>query len=223
MKKDLKTQNLVSLTAIYVGTFFLLTLFYSSAQEVLDVSVRLVQKATLVGAVTSFGAVLSNLLPNSIKHPLVYFRLRNVLSGHRCKRICTKDPRVTVSHLENKWPDLFAKDMPENIQNSYWYHRIYKSVKNSPEVLQAHRSFLLYRDSASGLTVILVGLLIWNTIAKHVHFSPLNVWSFLMLIVIILVLCQAGRQSGDRMVTNAVVVALESENKALEPVQGEGK
>lgn len=217
MEKDLKAQNVVSLTAIYVGTFFLLALVHWSVEEVFTFTTQLAKQAYVMAAITSFGAVLSNFLPNSLKHILVFFRFRNVLPGHRCKMICEKDPRLSMEYLENKWPELFAQDMEENKQNSYWYRKIYSLVRNAPEVLQAHRSFLLYRDAASGLFVIMIGLLVWRFIAVCVSLPSLGVWSLLSLLGVILLLGQAGRQSGNRMVVNAVAVGLLSKDESTKP------
>ena len=101
------------------------------------------------------------------------------------------------------------QDIEESAQNAYWYREIYSPVKNTPEVLQAHRSFLLYRDAASGLFIFLIGLLVWPVIAVLVSLPSPGVWSLLLLVGVILLLGQAGRQSGERMVTNAAAVGLE--------------
>lgn len=217
MEKDLKAQNLVSLTAIYVGTFFLVALVHWSVEEVFTFTNQLAKQAYVMAAITSFGCVLSNFLPNSLKHILIFFRFRNVLPGHRCKMICEKDPRLSIEHLENRWPELFAQDMEENKQNSYWYREIYSLVRNAPEVLQAHRSFLLYRDAASGLFIIMIGLLVWRFISAYVSLSSLGAWSLLFLLGVILLLGQAGRQSGNRMVVNAVAVGLLSKYESTKP------
>ena len=208
MEKDLKTQNLLSLRAIYVGSCLAMALVQWGTQEVFIFSGLLGQQTITVAFITVIGALLSNLMPNSLKHPLVYLRFRNVLSGHRCKRICKRDSRLAEDDLARRWPKLFAQDMKESAQNSYWYREIYLSVRNAPEVLQAHRSFLLCRDAASGLFVLLVILTLWRAAAMYVPLPPPGMWSLLLNVGIILGLCQVGRQSGDRMVANAVAIAL---------------
>lgn len=129
MEKDLKTQNILPLSAIYIGTCFLLALVQWGEEDVFEYSTRLAQQAITATIVMGFSAVLSNLLPNSVKHPLVYFRFQNVLSGHRCKRICKRDPRLPENHLERRWPELYAQNMKESEQNSYWYKEIYLPVR----------------------------------------------------------------------------------------------
>ena len=208
MEKDLKTQNRASLTAIYVGTFFLVALAHWSVEEAFVFTTRLAKQAGVIAIITGFGAVLSDSLSNSAKHILVFFRFRNALPGHRCKTLCKKDPRLSMERLEKRWPELFAQDMEEGAQNAYWYDEIYTPVKDTPEVLQAHRSFLLYRDVASGLFILLIGLLVWRVFAALVSLPSLGAWSLLLLVGVILLLCLAGRQSGNRMVTNAAAVGL---------------
>ena len=208
MEKDLKSQNIFSLTAIYVGTFFLIVLVNYGLEEAFILTKRLAEQAFVMATITAFGVVLSNILPNSVKHTLIFFRLRYVLPGHRCRKICANDPRVSLEQLQQKWPELFVQEMAKDAQNSYWYKEIYFPVRNAPEVLQAHRNFLLYRDAASGLFIILIGLLIWRCFTAHVLLPSPNIWVLFLLLVIVLVLILAGRQSGNRMVVNAVAVRL---------------
>ena len=213
MEKDLKAQNVASMTAIYVGTFLLLGLVEWGTSVTFALTAQLAEKEFVMATITSFGAVLSNFLPNSVKHPLVFLRFHNVLPGHRCKRICKKDPRFSMEDLEKRWPELFVQDRQESAQNAYWYKEIYSSARNDPEVIQAHRSFLLSRDAASGLFILLIGLSVWHVLSVHVSLPSLGPWSLLVLAGVILLLIQAGRQSGNRMVANAVAVRLMSEEE----------
>ena len=208
MPKDIKAQNTSALTAIYVGTLFAVAFVHWGLEEVFAISNVLGQQVLVVAAITSFGAVLSNFLPNSVKHRLVYWRRRNVLPGHRCRRICKKDPRLVGSDLEQRWPKLFLNGIEEGDQNAYWYKEIYHPVRNAPEVVQAHRSFLLFRDAMAGTCLLLLGLLAWTAISFSVPIPPVGTWSLVVLAGVALLLCQAARQSGERMVSNAVVVAL---------------
>ena len=211
-EKDLKAQNLKSQTAIYIGTLCLVSLVHWGIDEVFALTNRLVTQTIVTAVITSFGALLSNTLPNSIKNMIVYLRFRNVLSGHRCNKICKKDPRLSKEQLEKRWPELFVEQMKDSERNSFWYNEIYSPVKNAPEVLQAHRSFLLYRDSASGLFILMIGMLIWRVISAYVSLPYTLGWSLLPLVGVIILLGQAGRQSGNRMVANAVAVRLTSEH-----------
>ncbi len=208
MEKDLKAQNAWPLTAMYVGTILLVAFVHWGVEDVFEFSLQLGEQALVITAITAFGGVLSNFLPNHLKHPLVYWRFRNVLSGHRCRSICEKDSRLLFGDLQRKWPKLFLHEMKEDEQNSYWYKEIYRLVRNEPEVLQAHRSFLLFRDAAAGIFLLLLSLLLWKAVGEAVPVQSVSFWSAATLAGIFVLVSQAARQSGDRMVVNAVAVAL---------------
>jgi len=202
---------------MYVGTLLLVAAVHWGVEEVFAFSLQLGEQVLVVAAITAFGGVLSNFLPNDVKHPLVYWRTRNVLSGHRCRSICKKDPRLIYDALKRRWPRLFADDMPTGEQNAYWYNEIYRPVRNAPEVLQAHRSFLLFRDAAAALFLLLVGIVLWKAVGEAAPVQSVSNWSALILAGMFVLLSQAARQSGDRMVANAVAVALEH---GTSPFQG---
>ncbi|MCY4362892.1 MAG: hypothetical protein OXE42_12025 [Gammaproteobacteria bacterium] len=207
-EKDLKSQNTVPLTAIYVGTLTLMVLVQWGVLEAFAFTDQLFKQSFVMAAITSFGALLSHILPNSVKHALLFLRISNVLPGHRCKTLCANDQRLSMVLLQEKWPELFVHDMAEVSQNAYWYKEIFSPVKDTREVLQAHRSFLLYRDAVSGLFVLLTAMLLWQYLAVYVSLSSLGHWSLLVLISVILLCSQASRQSAYRMVTNAAAVGI---------------
>lgn len=208
MEKDLKAQNARPLTVMYVGTLLLVAVVHWGAEEVFTFSLHLGEQVLVVAVITAFGGVLSNFMSNTVKNPLVYWRFQNVLSGHRCRSICERDPRLLSEDLKRKWPALFLDDMEEDEQNAYWYKEIYRSVRNEPEVLQAHRNFLLYRDAAAGLFLLLIGILSWKAISEAVPVQSVSIWSAVILAGMYVLVSRAARQSGDRMVANAVAVAL---------------
>lgn len=95
--------------------------------------------------------LLTSLLPPEAKAALVFWRIRNVLPGHRAFSVyARKDSRVDIERLRaavGGFPRS-ARD-----QNAAWY-RLFKQVDGAPEVGQAHRHFLLFRDLAA-LSLIL--------------------------------------------------------------------
>ena len=207
MEKSLQAQNAVSLIAIYAGTFIVLASVQWGAQEAVALSAWLAE-AGAVATMTSFAGMVSNLLPNSAKHVIVFLRLRQMLPDHRCKITCKDDPRFRMHDLEHRWPELFAKDIKESDQNSYWYKHIYAPVQDAPQVVQAHRSFLLYRDAIAGLTILLVCFLVWRIAAVYLPIQYPSTWALLVLLAVNVVVGQVARQSGNRMVANAVAARL---------------
>ncbi len=212
--KPLKSQNFFRLVSIYFATILILVAIQVGMEETFTV-IQLGKRALAAVVIVGLGAVLSHLLPNNVKHVLVYLRLRNVLSGYRCKRICRKDPRILYTDLEKKWPKLFLHDMKEDEQNAYWYKEIYQPVRNYPEVIQAHKDFLLYRDSAAGIFILLVSLLFWRILEEFIDLPSLSTMSLLALAIGFLALCLAAQQSGNRLVANAVTVALIDDKEVI--------
>ena len=102
----------------------------------------------------------------------------------------------------------FPHEVNERKQNVYWYSEIYRAARNEPEVLQAHRSFLLFRDATSGLYLTLLGLYLWMMVGKIIPVQYVSIWSVAILVVMVVSVSWAVRQSGDRMVANVVEVAL---------------
>ena len=205
--EELKSKNIIALTAIYGGVFVLLASVHWGAEKAFEISNQLLQNGLVGMVITAFAGTLSNFLPNTAKYALVYFRFRHALPGHRWKIICKNDPRISFERLEQRWPELFTEEMDLHSHNSFWYSEIYWPLRNAPEVLQAHKSFLLYRDAAAGLFVLLIALLVSCVLASRFPVPSLGGWSFLLLVSILLVLRQAAWQSGHRLVANAVAVA----------------
>ena len=106
--------------------------------------------------------------------------------------------------------------MKESEQNAYWFNEIYRPVRNEPEVLQAHGSFLLFRDAATGLFLLLLGLLLWRFISEIAPVQSVSMWSAAVLAATFVLVSLAARQSGDRMVANSAVVALQSSESSEE-------
>ena len=208
MDTDLKAQNVNSLRNIYVVTFLLAMFVHWGAEEEFRISVTLDMRIVIAAVITILGRLISNILPNYVKYSLIYWRLRNVLPGHRCKIICKRDKRMRYGDLERKWPELFLGDMKQDEQNAYWFKEIYQLSKCSPEVLQAHRDFLLYRDASAGLFLFLVSIALWKAIGETTSMPSISVWSIVIVAGMFILTSLAGRQSGDRMVRNAVSVSL---------------
>ena len=208
MAPDLKAQNMPALVGIYVSAVCVLVGLEYGSNAAVDVSDELVNHAVTLAGIMGLSAIVGNVLPNSIKHRIVYCRVRNVLSGHRCRKICERDARFDEADLQKKWPELFEDDLPSSEANAFWYKNIYWNVRKEPEVVQAHRMFLLCRDAVAGLVLLWCGLLTWTVMAWSTSWNGPTQWSLGLLLVVVLVISQSGRQSGDRMVANAVAVSL---------------
>jgi hypothetical protein len=160
--------------------------------------------------------LLTSILPAELKAVLVFWRVRDVLPGHRAFSVyALKDPRIDVARLRaavGEFPVL-ARD-----QNSLWY-RLFKQVETDPGVAQAHRHFLLFRDLAalSLLLAIIAPLALYALAAGDVA-----VWLALALFGSQhLATALAGRFHGVRLVCN--VLARHGATDAVKPVRSTGR
>lgn len=151
--------------------------------------------------------LLANILPQGLKHKLVFTRLTNELPACRADALCKKDSRLEFEKIKVRWPEVFSDEIDGSTRNSRWYQQIYKTVKNTNEVLQAHRSFLLYRDAFSGQLLIFIMTLLWALFGSADAIGVIKPSVFAVQIILIVLSLVAARVSGNRLVTNAVVAA----------------
>lgn len=114
----------------------------------LDQAASLLAGSRIAGASIAPVAVLllTSLLPSEAKAVLVYWKLSDVLPGHRAFSVYAhEDPRIDVERVRavvGAFPDSPRE------QNTLWY-RLFKKVEGNVEIAQAHRHFLLFRDLAA--------------------------------------------------------------------------
>lgn len=146
--------------------------------------------------------LLVNIVPQNLKHILVFWRVKRVLPGNRVVELCRKDERLNMDDLQKKWPDLFLHNMPMQDRNPFWYSNIYKKSESSVQVMDAHKNFLLFRDLCSAALVMFfcAGFL------KTIEINGLHIkWSVLaFLFGISFLFSIISRYYGNRMVTSAV-------------------
>ena len=151
--------------------------------------------------------MITNILPQSVKHKFVFTRLKNELPACRVDQLCKKDSRIEYDLLKKRWPEVFSDEIDGDTRNSRWYQQIYKPVKDTREVLQAHRTFLLYRDTFSGLTLIFLATITWSLIGDPKIIGGIKPVVFLIQGLLIILSLIAARVSGNRFVVNAVAAA----------------
>jgi hypothetical protein len=89
--------------------------------------------------------LLVNVLPHKAKCMLVYWKPYGWLPGCEVfSKYAPEDVRVDMEELGRHVGPLPA--LPEK-QNARWY-QLYKLIENEPEIAEAHKSFLMYRDMA---------------------------------------------------------------------------
>ena len=205
MENDLKKENSRNVFFIMAASLVLSAFiqFDAKLSSLIDLTIAgsgsLMLSAVLV--------MLANILPQSVKHKIVFTRLKNELPACRIDRLCKKDSRINYEAVNKQWPDVFSENIDGVTRNSLWYQQIYKPVKNAREVLQAHRSFLLYRDTFSGLMLIFLATIAWSLIGNSEIVGEIKPMVFCIQGALMILSLIAARISGNRFVVNAVAAA----------------
>jgi len=117
-------------------------------------------RASLVGVAPIVVMLLNPLVPSHIKAIFVFWRLRQVLPGHRAfSHHALADVRIDVTKLKKN-----AGAFPETPkdQNTKWYS-LFKKVENDPAIEQVHKQFLLLRDLAMlSILLLICSLIAWG-------------------------------------------------------------
>jgi hypothetical protein len=151
--KPLKAQNVPWIWAVVVADALAVAAF-ASPSALDQAATWLTSGAKLAGGAIAPVVVLllTSLIPADVKATLVYWRVKDVLPGSRAfSRYARRDERIDVDALKVKVGGEFPRSAKD--QNTLWY-RLFKERDNEPEVSQAHRLFLLFRDLAA-LSVLL--------------------------------------------------------------------
>jgi hypothetical protein len=142
---------------------------------------------------------LNDLLSSDAKASIVFWRIKDVLPGHRAfSKHAEADPRIDMAALKAKVGDF--PQSPRD-QNATWY-RLYQKHQSNVSVSDAHKRFLLFRDSAS-LTVLIIIVAGAAGILAGISFS-LQAILLGGLIAQFLWLSLSARNTGIRFVQNVL-------------------
>ena len=145
--------------------------------------------------------LIVNVLPHDVKSMLVYWKPLGVLPGSEAfTKYGPRDPRIDMAALKK---NVGALPTESTEQNSKWY-KLYKQVPNEPEVQEAHKLFLMYRDMAV-LSLPLVALVPLSLNVAGVSNSTLALAAGLFVGQYLLTALSA-RWSGIRFVCNVLAI-----------------
>jgi hypothetical protein len=146
---------------------------------------------------------LNDLIPPNVKAMIVFGGWTDALPGHRAFSFhANRDPRIDVSSLRKR-----VKPFPDDPrdQNAAWYRLLLKHKADS-SVVDAHKRFLLFRDSAVLTLLIIPAAALAVTISGiSARIGGILVASLALQFVWLAV---SGRNAGIRLVQN--VLAIES-------------
>ncbi|MGP9800510.1 hypothetical protein [Rheinheimera sp. NSM] len=203
---SLKTQNL-PLLATVIAAQLLIAHYLSQSGFDWALFERFSADSAVMAVVILMAALLSNVLPASLKHQLVYLRRKNALPGHRFMQLAAHDQRIDLLAFQQKIMPFMVLNATEDQQNRVWYQHIYQPLQNAPLVKDAHKAFLLWRDSMvvslfTGLLLV-ISMLCMPLVEQF--FKP---YSVTVSFCFALACGIAANNCGKRMVTNAVVTWL---------------
>ncbi|PSB03782.1 hypothetical protein C7B76_32365, partial [filamentous cyanobacterium CCP2] len=155
--------------------------------------------ATLAYIVT---IILTGLLSPKTKYIFVFWRLRNTLPGHRAfSHLMRNDYRIDTEALVRKYGELPRDPVA---QNKLWF-KIYKKHEMDKTVLDAHKYFLLMRELT---TIAIILILIFSLIGFWLVPDGRSLFYYILTLLILAMLtARAGRNYGERFVTNVLANA----------------
>lgn len=210
---SLKTQNLPMLIVSALFNLLLLgTLIEGSTLGVEGIKSFFLdwESTGSLAALVTLGVIIStNMMSRGVKDFLVYFKGKQSAPAHRAfTDLMSKDDRIDVNNLESRWPEVKQAKSGKVNQNSLWY-RLFKSVGDSVEVQQSHKSWLLLRDLVTLqwlFTLCMVLIVIFHPLSRTAS------GQILMSVLLLLTSWFAARTSGKMFVLN--VLAICSVNRA---------
>jgi len=206
VEKDLKKQNNAMIAALLSAAVLVCLGFQYGFNSLPTLKEGLL--TGVAGVITLAVLVfITHLLPHDIKHKLVFTRFVNEMPGGRVHLLCKRDSRVVYADVASQWPHVFDEAIAAGDRNSFWYRDIYKPVRDTLEVLQSHRSFLLYRDTFSGLVALLIFTILWDFLGDPQLLGDVVPAVYVVLIISSLLALLAARNAGNRLVVNAVAAS----------------
>ena len=145
--------------------------------------------------------LLTNVVSQLMKARLVFWRWNSPYPGSRAfSKYVHSDDRINVEKLRKNIGE-FPTDPKQ--QNSLWYE-LYRRVQHDGAVVDAHRSFLLFRDT-SALSIL---LLIITALAFYLFKFGLNDIGKIALIFLCqyLLATMSGRVTGERFVCTVLSI-----------------
>lgn len=194
---SLKDQNAVGLWALMVANLGVCyAVLTHGALDTFEFS-----KVIPAGVGLLLTGIVNAQLPPEMKARIVFARWNNPLPGCEAfSRHAATDARVDMESLRRAHGPL--PDAPRD-QNTLWY-KLYRTIKNEPEVRSAHRAFLFARDYAC------ISLLLAPVLASaawlQAKSAPLNLLYTCGLVLQFMASSQAARNNGKRLVTTVLAM-----------------
>lgn len=210
-ERSLKSLNMKWLVLLAAADVLIVLLFVApdllNGVTLTQIGIGRVLTTTVMPVVV---LLIVNVLPHDVKSMLVYWKPLGVLPG--CEAFTKYGPRDRRIDMASLRKNVGALPTESIEQNSKWY-KLYKQAPNEPEVQEAHKLFLMYRDMAV-LSLPLVALVPLSLNVAGASNSTLALAAGLFVVQYLLTALSA-RWSGIRFVCN--VLAIHSARKITAP------
>ncbi len=201
-ERSLKSLNMKWLTLLAIADVLAVIFFVApelvKGASLTQVGIGRVLTTTVIPVVV---LLIVNVLPHTLKSALVYWKPLGVLPGAEAfTKHGPADPRIDMAALRKNVGTL-PTDPTE--QNAKWY-KLYKQVSNEPDVAEAHKMFLMYRDMAfmSLALVVLVPVALFAVDAvSPAPWLAAGLFAFQYLLTAF-----SARWSGIRFVCNVLAI-----------------
>lgn len=200
--RSLKSKNMKWL--VLLATLDLLLVLVCVAPEYIkDAAWSTV--AVMRGLVTTLLPVvvllLTGMLSHSVKASLVYWKIKDPYPGCEAfSRHGPGDARIDMAALQKNTG--VAPESPAE-QNKKWF-KLYRLVADDRSVVEAHKSYLMFRDMAA----LSLPLAVLAPLGLYfVGASSATLWSVAFLFLVqFLICCLGARNSGRRFVCNVLAI-----------------
>lgn len=198
--KALKSQNLMKIWGLaLLDAALLLAIVYPHDLNPAQLPFAAIGRLLAAAVAPALVLLVTSILSPDIKAVLVFWRLHEVLPGHRAfSKYAPADTRIDLDRLRQNVGEF--PDDPRD-QNSNWY-RLYKKVAGESAVALAHKNYLLFRDMAA--MSVLLAVVVPVTLLICLPNKALAGYSLALFSIQFLATAVAARNSGVRFVTNVL-------------------
>ena len=202
MATDIKAQNARWLWIVMVVDVVALIPLVVTSGSFDELSVfKILTRGAAATVAPVIVLLLTSLLTADVKAVVVFWRIRDMLPGHRAFSIYAhRDSRINLEELRRKVGEFPV--LPRD-QNAAWYG-LYKAVVEDPGVMQSLRNYLLFRDlSILSLMLSIVALII-TLVTGGTIMTAMTVFGLLFAQYVLSAI--AARNNGIRLVTNVLAL-----------------
>jgi hypothetical protein len=205
----LKSKNQRVILGVLVANMVVIWLILSGKDLALAVSslpgveARILKSAAIASLGSAIALIINHVVSPQVKAMLVFWRLKNVLPGHRAfSELLDVDPRIDRTSL-TKALGRFPSSPRD--QNTLWY-RLLKKHESSPVIMESHQHFLLLRDLTAMSCLLLLPVLMAGVL-EFAQWAQVGTCLTVLALEYIFIRL-AAKNAGERLVGN--VLAIES-------------